>query len=478
MRCAGIVVIAPVALALVALAAMVTMGAPRHVAGLGARSVCSAVFVAGRDAERVFDDDVRPASFALALMTIEVDHARKQVHARFVGGFERQARYLGQRGCVLDADDDASAVDVPPLPMSRRDPWPAGNAPLSQAQWGPQVDPARLAAVVDAAFVGAGDSTGANARAVAVVHRNRLLVDRQAPGFDADTRMQGWSMAKTVTAMLAHQLEGQGAFAGRARVVDAVAGRSEPAWASAWRGDARAQIRVDDLLWMRAGLANDESYTPWGEASRMLFGRRDVAGHAASAPADAPPGTRWRYSSAATNILAQVMRTRFDGDDVRYWNWPSHALFGPIGAHSAMFETDAVGTWIGSSYLWASSADWARLGQLLLDDGRWQGRQVLAPGFLARASTPATSAGDGRGYGAQTWRIGAPEAGSCAGQVPSDTLAMLGHWGQIVAVVPSRQAVIVRLGWTFDRERFDPCAFVADVLSALGDDAPRALSAP
>ena len=104
----------------------------------------------------------------------------------------------------------------------------------------------------------------------------------------------------------------------------------------------------------------------------------------------------------------------------------------------------------------------------MLQDGRWGERQVLPPGWLVRAKTPATNNGEGLGYGAQTWLYGNPQAGTCKGRgIPDDTLAMVGHWGQLVAMVPSRQAVIVRLGWTFDRKQFDGCQLIADVLKAL-----------
>lgn len=170
-----------------------------------------------------------------------------------------------------------------------------------------------------------------------------------------------------------------------------------------------------------------------------------------------------------------MARGRF-ANDADYWAYPAKALFAPIGATTAVMETDTDGNWVGSSYLWASVADWGRLGQLMLNDGVWGGTQVLPPSWLQRASAKSTSDGDGRGYGAQTWRIGDPQAGRCkdGGRdmgkgrgVPADTLAMSGHWGQIVAMVPSREAVIVRMGWTFKRDQFDDCGFVADVLKAL-----------
>jgi CubicO group peptidase (beta-lactamase class C family) len=200
---------------------------------------------------------------------------------------------------------------------------------------------------------------------------------------------------------------------------------------------------------------------------RLLWSGPDVAGHAAAAGAEAPAATRWRYSSATANLLARVLRGRF-ATDAEYWAYAKQALFDPIGAGTAVLETDADGTWIGSSYLWASTADWARLGLLMLQDGRWGERQVLPPGWLARAATPALAHGEGRGYGAQTWLIGHPSEGDCRGQgLPSDTLAMRGHWGQLVAIVPSRQVVAVRLGWTLDAGAFRPCEFVAGVLKAV-----------
>ena len=165
--------------------------------------------------------------------------------------------------------------------------------------------------------------------------------------------------------------------------------------------------------------------------------------------------------------MAAVDRARF-ASDAEYWAYPARALFDPIGAHSAVLETDTAGNWVGSSYLWASVGDWARLGQLMLSDGRWDGQQVLPAGWLNLAATRSTATGEGRGYGAHSWRIGDPDEGECKGYgLPVDTLAMSGHWGQVVAMVPSRDAVIVRLGWTFRRKQFDSCAFVAAALKAL-----------
>ena len=109
------------------------------------------------------------------------------------------------------------------------------------------------------------------------------------------------------------------------------------------------------------------------------------------------------------------------------------------------------------------------MGQAMLDDGKWDGSQVLEPGWWDLAGTPAMPDGPGHGYGAQTWIPGSPVGGECntATDVPKDTLTMEGHYGQLVAMIPSRDTVIVRLGWTIDKTQFDKCQLISDVLETL-----------
>ena len=477
-------------LVLLVAGALLYLGIPRNAAGMAAKGICSAAFVAVRPWQNLMAQDVLPASPVLKLISATVDEASLSVSATFAGVFRRTAMLLPNRGCVLDlAARDAFPTPVATL-AATTSPWPASDTPLAASDWGPGVDAPALQKVIDQAFVGAGDPAAANARGVAVIHKGRLLVLQMAAGFSPDTPLHGWSMTKTVTGMLAHKLAVDNAATDRptpgapasrtrlqldANVVDAFPPAREPAWLAAWRNDARKGIKVSDLLYMRDGLASTEDYQPWGSVPQMLWGQPSVAAFAAAAPAQAAPGTRWRYLSASANLLAGVARGRFT-NDADYWAYPAKALFQPIGATTAVMETDTDGNWVGSSYLWASVGDWGRLGQLMLNDGLWGGAQVLPPGWLARAAARSTPDGEGRAYGAQTWRIGDPDAGRCkavgneAGKgrsVPPDALAMSGHWGQIVAMVPSREAVIVRLGWTFKRGQFDDCGFVADVLKAL-----------
>ena len=458
----------PLILLVLASTVLLYFGIPRNAAGMAAKGVCSAAFVAGRPLPQLMADDVLPASPVLGLISISVDETARSVTARFAGLFTRTAVLLPQRGCVLDAALPALPVTEAKRIQAKTDePWPQGEAAVPVAQWGPGVDAPALQNIMEQVFVGAGDPIAANARGVAVVHKGRLLALRGAPGFVPGTALHGWSMSKTVTGMLLHKLSVDTQLSLASPVVDAFPSAREPAWVAGWRNDGRKDIKVADLLYMRDGLASTEDYQPWGSVPQMLWGHVNVAAFASAASIEAAPGARWRYLSATANLLAGVARGRF-ANDADYWAYPTKALFDPIGARSAVLETDSDGNWVGSSYVWASAGDWARLGQLMLSDGRWGNTQVLPAGWLQRAAMPATTQGEGLGYGAVTWRIGDPVAGECKGHgLPPDTLAMIGHWGQIVAMVPSRQAVIVRLGWTFQRKQFNACAFVAQVLKTL-----------
>jgi CubicO group peptidase (beta-lactamase class C family) len=461
----GIVSVLGVLVAVV-IGALLWFDIPAKASAMAAKTVCSAAFVAGRPTTNdLFTEDVLPASGVLAVVSTDIDEQAHTVTARFLGTFPRTAALVTDRGCVVGLPADPTAQPHVPTPQDA--PWPLGDAALPESLWR-GVDAAALQSVVDAAMAGAGDAAAANPRGVAVVHDGRLLVSATAPGFPADTGLHGWSMTKTVTGMLFWKLAQDRGLDLATPVVEAFPTGREPAWVADWRTDDRARMTLADLLAMRDGLDNTEDYAITGDVPQMLYAEPDMATWAADRPSAAPPGDRWLYLSATTNILSAVARAQFDSD-AEYWAYPRTALFEPIGTQSASLETDTAGTWVGSSYGWASATDWAKLGQLMLDDGRWLGRQVLPAGWRELAGTPAMADGEGHGYGAQTWLPADPIGGECreVAGVPEDTLSMEGHWGQLVAMVPSRDAVVVRLGWTVVDDGFDSCQFIADVLATL-----------
>jgi CubicO group peptidase (beta-lactamase class C family) len=293
-------------------------------------------------------------------------------------------------------------------------------------------------------------------RAVTVVRDGRIVAERYAPGFGPDMALPGWSMAKSVTGTLAGLLVREGKTAITA-----------PAPVSEWRGDARKAITLGDLLRMSSGLAFTEDYwTPYSDVNVMLFASPDTGAVAAAKPLDAAPGARWAYASGTTNIISRAMRTAFPSH-ADYLAFPRRALFDRIGMTSAVIEPDASGTFVGSSYLFATAGDWARLGILYAQDGVWNGERILPEGWVRYSTTPAPAAPSGE-YGAHWWlKLGGT---STDAKLPADAFHASGHGGQFVTVIPSRQIVIVRMGLSLKRGAWDQTAFAAAVLAALEPD--------
>jgi CubicO group peptidase (beta-lactamase class C family) len=177
-----------------------------------------------------------------------------------------------------------------------------------------------------------------------------------------------------------------------------------------------------------------------------------MAGFAEAKPLTGDVGKAWSYSSGTTLMLSRIWQDAL-GEPGKALDWPRQALFGPLGMNSAVLEADENGTFVGSSYLYATARDWARFGQFLLQDGTWNGAQILPAGFVSwmREEAPASKGEYGKG---QVWLHG-PDAGVPPGadpdagfDLPADTFWMLGHDGQSVAIIPSKKLVVVRLGLT------------------------------
>jgi CubicO group peptidase (beta-lactamase class C family) len=444
--------------------------AAAHVAvGYSARVLCSAVFLSGRDADAVIAEDLATLPFVSNV----VDHQRRTVTSS-VGPISRRAVYREGLGSVLvigrdeeglrgQAPASAATGGAPALESvvtgTGGRPWPEGDG-VGPTPAG--VDRARLSAAIDAMFTEPDPESPRRTRAVVVVHGGRIVGERYAPGFDATTPQLGWSMTKSVINALVGVLVQQGRLA-----IDA------PAGFEAWGGDGdpRAAITTDQLLRMSSGLVFSEQYfVPTADAVTMLFRSGDTAGYAAERPAEHVPDAHWSYSSGTSNLLSAVLRRAFDGDTAAYHAFPRRALFDPIGMRSGVMETDAAGTFIGSSFCYATARDWARFGLLYLRDGVWEGRRILPEGWVEYTARPTPKAPRGV-YGAHFW-LNAGDPGDPADRrfpsLPRDIFWASGFQGQVVVVSPSHDAVVVRLGLSAGRA-WGLEGFLQEVLAALAD---------
>lgn len=287
-------------------------------------------------------------------------------------------------------------------------------------------------------------------RGIVVVRDGAIVAERYADGFTKDTPQLGWSMSKSVASLLVGRLVKDGAV----KLTD---DHLRPEWT-----DDRAKITLEQLLRMTSGLSWDETYDLGTPITQMLYGENDMAGFVAARPLAHAPGTYQQYSSGSTNLLCSIL-TKKAGVAA---DLPRRALLGPLGLSSAVWEPDAVGTPVCSSYLWATPRDWAALGQFALQDGVWNGTRLLPEGWTAATTTAQkVDTSEEVGYAAGWWANKAADGTLVDPRLPADTYSMNGHDGQRVYVVPSKKLVVVRLGFSPSVESKD--LRVADLVAAL-----------
>jgi CubicO group peptidase (beta-lactamase class C family) len=304
-----------------------------------------------------------------------------------------------------------------------------------------------LDAAVEEAFAEPGAVPSRRTRAIVVVHDGSIVAERYATGYGPDAALPGWSMTKSTVNALVGVLVREGKLQ-----LDSPL--SVPEWSAP--DDPRRTITLRHLLQMASGLDFTESYgNPLGDVLWMLFGTGDAAGFAARKPIVTAPGKGWAYSSGTTNIVARALRQAVGGGEADYLAFPRRALFEPLGMASAVIEPDASGTFVGSSFMFASARDWARFGLLYLQDGVRDGNRILPEGWVAFSTTPAPSAPGGV-YGAHFWlRLSTLYARSGNEGLPRDAYHAVGHEGQLLTIIPSRRLVVVRLGLSVGRGVWD-----------------------
>ena len=404
-----------------------------------------------------------PGYELLQFFQSRVERGAKRVTASMFGLGQRTAIFREGLGCTLVVDRiedelraQAAGIFPPPAASELDALWPEGERVDLEAL--PQgVNQVALEAGVSAAFAEPDSAHLRRTRALVVVHGGRIVAERYAPGFDATMPLIGWSMTKmAINALVGIAVQdGKLALTGEALL---------PEWRK--NADPRREITLDQLLRMTSGLSFNEDYADHSsDVIQMLFVQGDKAGFAAAKPLEHAPGTYWYYSGGTSNILARILRQGF-AEERDYLRFPRERLFKPLGMSSAVLEPDEAGTFVGSSLMYASARDWARLGLLFLRDGVWQGRRLLPEGWVAHSLTPTERAPDAQ-YGAHIW-LKLPESpGLGEPPMPEDAYYMLGFDEQIVAVVPSRDLVIVRLGHTRAEGAWDNARDLAPIVQAF-----------
>jgi CubicO group peptidase (beta-lactamase class C family) len=434
--------------------------------GFAAKTICSYVFISGREAADVFREDVAPAIFPASPVSYRVDIDARAVTADTFGFAEARAVFREGCGCTLvkgvpEAELNTQPIAAGEIRESAIDdlPWLSAGREIAEPL-PPGVDAGRLKQALDAAFAEDRPAMPKRTRAVLVVYDGRLIAERYAPGFTPGMPLLGWSMSKSVTNALVGVLVQKG----RLKL-------DQPASVAEWQaeGDPRRAITLDQLMRMTSGLEFDEVYTPFGDTAAMLCESGDFAAYAAAKPLAAAPGSRWSYSSGTANIVSRIARQAAEMETPNSYRFFRREFFDAIGMTSAVMEADPSGTFVGSSYTFATPRDWARFGLLFLQDGVWNGKRILPEGWVTHTTTPAAKAPKGE-YGAMFW-LNAGAASDPANRrwpsAPADAYSAEGFQKQQVIIIPSRKLVLVRFGATPTPQAWNTEAFIADVLAAL-----------
>jgi len=394
--------------------------------GLGAKLACSARYLTKQNEAQILKD-IASYSPALAQLSIRYDQAENWAEASLFGLSTTRATFREGIGCTLDRGD-TSALDKVQLSEfdSVQGPWPKGSDVRTINE--------SVQEILEAALE-EDNTAGLNTRALVLVKNGVITAEAYADGYTSETALLGWSMGKSVTAMLLGHLEYRG-------MLDV----SEQGVFPSWKQDERAEITIENMLQMSTGLAFSETYLPGNDSTRMLFVERSAAEFALQRPLIHPPGEHFSYSSGTANMLAKVFADKV-GDSPEGWmQFVQENFYEPLGMSHTYLEPDASGVFVGSSYVYASARDWARMGLLMLNGGELSGVRLLSEEWVKRASSPNTSSNDPR-YGYQFWLNGGGEKLRWD-LLPEDAYAMTGNRGQFVMIIPSEGLVITRLGWT------------------------------
>lgn len=414
-----------------------------HTAGF-AKIMCSAVFITGLTPEFAAEHVgyfTAPYAERSKVSKPFIDYQKKSVSITLPNGVTRTAIYTGDLGCVCLPEGKNSLyytpVNIPRhLPDAATTPWPMGDL-LPTTEMPASIDMKKITEAVDAAFAPEDAFTAA----FVVTYKGRIIGERYGNGITKTTPLESWSMGKSLSATIMGILMRQGVYT-----------LEQPAPIPQWqgKGDARAKIRIKDIMHMSSGLycraPQDPDFNPSAGYPDHLYlytGGVNSFEYAASLPQQWLPNQVGRYRNSDPVLTNYLNRLGIEKLGKNYHRFPQNELFDKIGIRTMVMETDPYGNFLTQGYEFASARDWARLGNLYLQEGVWNGERILPEGFTQFVSTLAESwVADGRPiYGGLFWINGDGRL-----PIPKDAYMMLGAGGQSVTIIPSHDLVVVRLG--------------------------------
>ena len=408
-------------------------------AGYSAKNTASSILLGKRTLE--FTDKTDNNFSPVNLATDAINEEMKFATSSALGLLTRKAIYRDGLGAVLTLttkDETASYLLPKRAKADSITPFPYGNAQQKDTVF-TNINYKKLNKTVDAIF-GMRKS-----RAVVVIYKDQLILEKYAAGFDKDSRILGWSMTKSIMSTVFGVLEHQNKINIKAK-----------APVSSWQKDARKKITINNLLQMNSGLEWDENYDEISDATKMLFLERDMTKMQAEKPLQNKTNAFWNYSSGTSNLLSGILRDQFKTHQEYLDFWYTN-LIDKIGMNSMVVESDLAGNYVASSYAWATARDWAKFGLLYLHNGNWNGEELFTKKWVDYITTPSPTSNGA--YGAHFWL----NAEKQFKDVPKNMYFADGYQGQRVYVLPDEDLVIVRFGLSW----FEENTFLKGVLESI-----------
>ena len=409
-----------------------------------AKILCSGVFITGLDAADAAANVggfISPFDERRHVVDTVVDYEQERVALTLPDGVTRTAKRYENQGCVAHGIGEDSVHFVPTavernLPPAATTPWPMGDV-LSDASWPSEIDMEKVEEALDIGF----GPAEARTLGLVVTYKGRILGERYGEGIDIHTPLESWSMTKSLTGTLMGVLIEQGTYE-----------LWQPAPVPEWQepGDPRQEIRIGDIMRMSSGIKinapSDPDYDSdiYADHYYLYTATSNSYEWAATRPQEWPPNTIGRYRNTDPVLTSYLIRLGVEGRGQDYHSFPQHDLFDKIGIRDGLIETDPQGNFLGQGLAFMPARDWARLGNLYLQDGVWDGERILPEGYVEYASTLApTWVSDGRLQygGAFFWVNGQGSQG-----LPESAYSMRGAGGQSTTIIPTHDLVVVRLG--------------------------------
>ena len=263
--------------------------------------------------------------------------------------------------------------------------------------------------------------------AYVIIKNDSIWFEKYYDGYDENSKSNSFSMAKSyVSAML-----GKAIMEGHIKSLDQPVCDFLPAFCD----EKASKMTVGDLSSMSSGTNWDEAYySPFSITTRAYFDD-DIAKVMNGLKVVREPGQAFKYASGDTQMLAMVIEK---ATGKKLYNYLEESFWKPLGSENqTLWQLDSEEHDLVKAYccIASNAKDFARLGKLYKDHGKWNGKQVLDSAFIAKSVTPRFKDSPQYGYGWWLKTMG-----------DKSFFMMRGHLGQYVIVEPEDNVIIVRLG--------------------------------